>query len=72
MQQPQGMMMQAPPNVMIPAGLPPGLAYLAGLSEVKVHQILELAEGRILLFIEGRSVMLALRTVNEINLFRGG
>ncbi|RUS80126.1 hypothetical protein EGW08_012125 [Elysia chlorotica] len=43
MQQP-GVMMQVPPNVVIPAGLPPGLAYLAGLSEVKVHQILELAE----------------------------
>ncbi|GFR77697.1 phospholipid scramblase, partial [Elysia marginata] len=41
MQQP---MMQVPPNVVMPAGLPPGLAYLAGLSEVKVHQILELAE----------------------------
>ena len=46
MQHPQGMMMQAPPNMVMPAGLPPGLAYLAGLSEVKVHQILELAEGK--------------------------
>jgi hypothetical protein len=34
------------PNVMVPAGLPPGLAYLAGLDEVRIHQILEMLEGK--------------------------
>ena len=33
--------------IAMPAGLPPGLAYLQGLDEVKVGQILELAEGEI-------------------------
>ncbi|CAG5114955.1 unnamed protein product [Candidula unifasciata] len=41
---PTGMMMGPPPNIMIPAGLPPGLAYLATLNEVQIHQIMEIAE----------------------------
>ncbi|XP_050415040.1 phospholipid scramblase 1 [Patella vulgata] len=38
------MMAAPPPNIVVPAGLPAGLAYLAQLSEVRVHQILELLE----------------------------
>ncbi|CAL1548505.1 unnamed protein product [Lymnaea stagnalis] len=44
MQAQQGMMMGPPPNVVIPYGLPPSMAYLQNLDEIKVHQILELAE----------------------------
>jgi len=33
-----------PMGVAVPAGLPPGLAYLANLEEVRIQQILELAE----------------------------
>ncbi|XP_005113454.2 phospholipid scramblase 1-like [Aplysia californica] len=38
------MMMGPPPMISMPAGLPPGLAYLAGLDEIRVHQILEIVE----------------------------
>lgn len=38
-------MMQAPVNVTVPAGLPPGLAYLASLDEIRIHQQLQLLEG---------------------------
>ena len=34
------------PQVVVPAGLPPGLAYLAGLDEVRIHQQVELLEGK--------------------------
>ncbi|KAI8775528.1 phospholipid scramblase 1 [Biomphalaria glabrata] len=44
MQGQPGMMMGPPPNVVIPYGLPPSLAYLQSLDLIKVHQILELAE----------------------------
>ncbi|PVD27329.1 hypothetical protein C0Q70_12485 [Pomacea canaliculata] len=37
-------MMQAPVNVTVPAGLPPGLAYLASLDEIRIHQQLQLLE----------------------------
>ena len=36
----------AMPQVVVPAGLPPGLAYLAGLDEIRIHQQLELLEGK--------------------------
>ena len=35
-----------PPTVNIPPGLPPGLAYLGAIEEVRVHQQLELLEGK--------------------------
>lgn len=41
---PGGPPMMAMPQVVVPAGLPPGLAYLAGLDEIKIHQQLELLE----------------------------
>ncbi|ESP03662.1 hypothetical protein LOTGIDRAFT_137014 [Lottia gigantea] len=37
-------MMGPPPTITVPYGLPAGLAYLASLGEVRVHQILELLE----------------------------
>ncbi|XP_041372993.1 phospholipid scramblase 2-like [Gigantopelta aegis] len=38
------MMTAPPPTVVVPAGLPPGLAYLGAIEEVRVHQELELIE----------------------------
>ncbi|KAL8563095.1 hypothetical protein ACOMHN_065707 [Nucella lapillus] len=32
------------PQVVIPSGVPPGLAYLAGLDEVRIHQQMDLLE----------------------------
>lgn len=34
------------PQVVVPAGLPAGLGYLAGLDEIRIHQQLELLEGK--------------------------
>ena len=42
--------MQMPMGVVVPQGLPPGLAYLAGLNEVKIHQHFDMLEGEPLVF----------------------
>lgn len=41
-QQPQ---MNLPQGVVVPQGLPPGLAYLGALDEVRIHQHLDVLEG---------------------------
>lgn len=41
-------MMQQPPNILIPAGLPAGLAYLANLDEIRIHQQMEMLEGMLI------------------------
>ena len=51
--------MMAPPagmgtTIVVPQGLPPGLAYLGALNEVLIHQHFDLLEG-ILLFFEIQS-----------------
>ena len=39
--------MSIPQGVMVPQGLPPGLAYLGALDEVRIHQHLDVLEGNI-------------------------
>lgn len=41
------MIAQPPPTVMMPQGLPPGLAYLGGLPEIRIHQIFDMLEGKL-------------------------
>ncbi|XP_046554225.1 phospholipid scramblase 2-like [Haliotis rubra] len=41
---PMQMIAQPPPTVVMAQGLPPGLAYLGGLPEIKVHQIFDMLE----------------------------
>lgn len=45
MAQQQNQMMM-PQGVMVPQGLPPGLAYLGALDEVRIHQHLDVLEGK--------------------------
>jgi hypothetical protein len=37
--------MTMPQGVVVPQGLPPGLAYLGNLDEVRIHQHLDVLEG---------------------------
>ena len=39
--------MSIPQGVIVPQGLPPGLAYLGALDEVRIHQHLDVLEGNI-------------------------
>lgn len=51
MAQQQNQMMM-PQGVMVPQGLPPGLAYLGALDEVRIHQHLDVLEGKHELFLK--------------------
>ncbi|KAJ8316342.1 hypothetical protein KUTeg_006356 [Tegillarca granosa] len=43
---PEGVQMMPPPSTMVvvPQGLPPGLAYLQSLDKINIHQIFDLVE----------------------------
>lgn len=48
---PDGVQMMPPPGtVVVPQGLPPGLAYLQSLDTINIHQVFDIVEGMFISF----------------------